>query len=665
MKRIILLLMLLTPLMCLGQTDPHWLQIAGAPLVDVRTLGAKPDDGVDDTISIATGLNTEPGLFFPGGTFDLSIQEIDGLVLRIPSNKVIVMSPDTVLKLGPHNTSSYNVLRMVGASNVTILGNGATVNCNKDGNSATTGEQGHGLFISSSNNINISGLNIENAWGDGMYFTSTPQVTGDPSHNVSLENISIDGCRRQGITIIKANDTHLRNIRISNIAGTPPEAGIDFEPNYDDASDSLWGITLDNVTIDSCVGEGINFGLRVNPSKVNVVGNGVRISNCATGVRIRGPLVPLASGIKDSKVVFNDLHISDITGVGVQARSHHSESFPIILNRAVVHNANSDGLGGGYEAAAFGSFRTNDDALAQSFRVGNMHVINPIVKGDNIEHVFNILSIGSGTENVSLIDPIAVEAPSLVTENLNSFVTRCILMGVGWGFSFSNRFGALPLPEVVELNYSFHLAKQNYLSEILRNISDNGAHWGYKVDSWFVGRATPLTLSISDGITLSRPVICQDLNIPWVTLTSGAADKLVEVDGSALDYSFATGGTPVQPFFGFSRCNGPRIIASFTFDASAITAARPTMIAARKSTLDITGNITAVAGGTASGTALLSSKSTVGINGDFSGESADYDIQMSEGSIIKASTTTTGQGNNLAGATISDNTVTANGILFR
>ena len=55
MKKL-LILMILFPLVCLGQTRPHWLQIDGKPFADVRTFGAKGDGVTDDTAAITAAI---------------------------------------------------------------------------------------------------------------------------------------------------------------------------------------------------------------------------------------------------------------------------------------------------------------------------------------------------------------------------------------------------------------------------------------------------------------------------------------------------------------------------------------------------------------------------------------------------------------------------------
>ncbi|MBH5317292.1 right-handed parallel beta-helix repeat-containing protein [Paenibacillus sp. GSMTC-2017] len=113
---------------------------------------------------------------------------------------------------------------------------------------STTHESGHGISIRGSNHVDITGIDISNCTGDGI-FSSWEKYHIDPTQytqeqmgqHVNIKNCDIHHCRRQGISICSTNDTHIYRNRIHHIGfddddittnfrnGTLPMYGIDIE----------------------------------------------------------------------------------------------------------------------------------------------------------------------------------------------------------------------------------------------------------------------------------------------------------------------------------------------------------------------------------------------------------------------------------------------------
>lgn len=91
----------------------------------------------------------------------------------------------------------------------------------------------HAVSLLGCENVTIRGLRIASSGGDGIYLGRT-KGTAAFCRNVLIENCVIADNHRQGISVISAVDLTIRNCVISNTRGTPPEAGIDFEPNLRD-----------------------------------------------------------------------------------------------------------------------------------------------------------------------------------------------------------------------------------------------------------------------------------------------------------------------------------------------------------------------------------------------------------------------------------------------
>lgn len=84
----------------------------------------------------------------------------------------------------------------------------------------------HTLSMRGSDQVVIRDLTLSNSGGDGIYL-GAPGCT-----NVRLENLVITDHHRQGISVISAENLLIKKCKLINTSGTPPAAGIDFEPNH-------------------------------------------------------------------------------------------------------------------------------------------------------------------------------------------------------------------------------------------------------------------------------------------------------------------------------------------------------------------------------------------------------------------------------------------------
>lgn len=199
-----------------------------------------------------------------GGTVDVP----DGLFyinpatgINMKSNVEIRGSMNSRIECLAHNLTNYGIFNIKGVENIRI--SSLKLNGRRDLNSATGGEWGMGFDIRSAKNVSIKDLYIENCWGDGIYISRTGSVylpNGLPyTEGLKLENITIAGCRRQGISVISLKDSQWDNIKVTNTGGTEPAAGVDFEPDYLD--ELLENITINNLVTENNEGMGLTFYL--------------------------------------------------------------------------------------------------------------------------------------------------------------------------------------------------------------------------------------------------------------------------------------------------------------------------------------------------------------------------------------------------------------------
>ena len=116
-----------------------------------------------------------------------------------------------------------------GASNIVLRGEGnATLKMNKADyhdpkQKYAHSEWRHAVSLLDAKNVTVRDLTILSSGGDGVYVRGTKGVL--------LENLVLKDHHRQGMSPISASDMVVRNCAFNDTFGTPPQCGIDMEPN--------------------------------------------------------------------------------------------------------------------------------------------------------------------------------------------------------------------------------------------------------------------------------------------------------------------------------------------------------------------------------------------------------------------------------------------------
>ena len=110
----------------------------------------------------------------------------------------------------------------------------------------------HTLNIINSSNVRVSDLAFRYSGGDGIY-------VGGHSSNVDICRVDCRDHYRQGISITGAHNLTIADSRFTATKGTPPQCGIDFEPNKPD--DRLSACLVENCEFDGNASSGILFHL--------------------------------------------------------------------------------------------------------------------------------------------------------------------------------------------------------------------------------------------------------------------------------------------------------------------------------------------------------------------------------------------------------------------
>jgi hypothetical protein len=292
--------------------------IAAVPArtVNVTTYGATGNGVTDDTASIQSAINYINSLgggnvYIPDGTYmiDAAGTAENGGV-KVKSNVNLLLATNASLKAITNSNNAYQIVWFNSVSNASLTG--GKVIGDRHTHTGTTGETGYGVRIQSSANISVSNVNISDCWGDGVIvggFT-TPYY----SQNITLTNITSDGNRRQGVSVISVKGLTISGGTYTNTSGTAPQAGIDFEPN--EPRNVIQDVLVENVSFINNTGWGIDwwFYHLVGGTGENVT---IDIKNCTVTGNGTGQ-IRYSGGFTSANSYYDYL---DITVNGVQIGS--------------------------------------------------------------------------------------------------------------------------------------------------------------------------------------------------------------------------------------------------------------------------------------------------------------------------------------------------------
>lgn len=201
--------------------------------------------------------------------------------ISLRSNLELVFAPGVLLlaKAGEFREPGDSLFTANDIENVAIAAHGAVWRMRKKDYQSPPypkGEWRMGLRIQGSRNLTVSGLTIESSGGDGFYIGSSGKNRW--SENITLRDCVANDNHRQGLSITSGQNILIENCTFSNTGGTPPEAGIDLEPDSPD--ERLADCVIRNCTVAGNSGHGVLVYLKPLTKESHPVS--VRFENCVS-----------------------------------------------------------------------------------------------------------------------------------------------------------------------------------------------------------------------------------------------------------------------------------------------------------------------------------------------------------------------------------------------
>ena len=199
------------------------------------------------------------------------------------SNKRVIFEDgvEVVAKKGAFIGQGACLMHFVNCSNVTMSGK-ATLRMRKADYVKppyAKSEHRHALNFYGCSNITLEGLTVAGSGGDGIYLG---QGSG-PCRNIVLREVVCDDNHRQAVSVISVDGLLVERCTFKNTTGTPPAAGIDFEPNR--KFQSICNVIMRESVFENNAGCGIEFHLmHLDASSPRV---SVLIENCRSVGNVR------------------------------------------------------------------------------------------------------------------------------------------------------------------------------------------------------------------------------------------------------------------------------------------------------------------------------------------------------------------------------------------
>jgi len=349
--------------------------------------------------------------------------------LTLVSNQEIVFEEGCVIlaKRGEYKETNATLVTARDVENVTLSGYGATFRMWREDydnpDLYTHAEWRHCLSIRSSSNITVLGLTLEDSGGDGIYLGTATQWVSNT--DIVIRDVVCDRNYRQGISVITAENLLIENTIMRNTHGTPPQAGIDFEPNNPQER-------LVNVVMRNCVSENNNsygYVLAISPMNATSEPISMRFENCRSVNDAGQGFCYAAGGTIETAVgglaEFVGCSVEGSGGAGIAVTKPAEQGFARFVDCALVNTGVKD-----IAPIVFRSGRDTDDAAGGAEFV-NVRVTDARVRQPMAYIDYGGVAISDVTGNLILIDEQGTETEvELTPEVLAEWMPQIVLRDI-------------------------------------------------------------------------------------------------------------------------------------------------------------------------------------------------------------------------------------------
>lgn len=214
-----------------------------------------------------------------------TVGDISGTGLTISGDNIEVILNGNIA-LSSNGYPDYHALLITDSNNVTIKGNGSIAG-DKESHDYTkhnkddykTHEWGRIISIRKSKGVLIEGITVTNSTGDCLNVGDSTLSDGI-SENILLKNLTLTDCRRNGITIATCNNVFVDGVKIKNVHGTNPQAGIDIEPN---TGGVVYNVCINNSLFENC-GSAIEAWNANTDVYNNIHIKNINVNNCGQSI---------------------------------------------------------------------------------------------------------------------------------------------------------------------------------------------------------------------------------------------------------------------------------------------------------------------------------------------------------------------------------------------
>ena len=197
------------------------------------------------------------------------------------------------------------------------------------------------LRLYSVQNVLVENMSFISSGGDGIIVTESDEGGATP-RNVTIRNCVCDDNHRQGISVISAENLLVENCVFKNTSGTPPQAGIDIEPDSNVQC-------LENVVFRNCITSGnAGKGLELYLQKLDSTSRPISIlfDKCTsdgdyTAAAVHGGCLR-ESDFPKGLVEYRNCSLLSARGYGLYVSASPACAFDVLFDGCIVSNSFKD-----------------------------------------------------------------------------------------------------------------------------------------------------------------------------------------------------------------------------------------------------------------------------------------------------------------------------------